>query len=259
MIGHADDALLYCIVAACCVVLAHGVDALTPRRRRTEGGNPVALALLGLAVVALAVGGLFAKSSTDVLVVVASCAAVAVSALPLTGIRLGGDTGTPPTNPWDRAYRIHPGRVAQLLSPRGARPVAEPVVEPVVGDPRPEAPHSRPGGSRGRTGATAADMTPGAAGSRTQTRPDGASTSTPPTRTSTTPGLAHHGVVITPEPAAVPATAPGAVAPAAGPQVGVPSSTPEVYEAEETLNDVTQVVGDLGRLLGLDRRPRRDA
>ena len=79
MIGHADDALLYCIVAACCVVLAHGVDALASRRRRAEGGNPFALALLGLAVAALAVGGLVSRSATDVLVVVASCAAVELS------------------------------------------------------------------------------------------------------------------------------------------------------------------------------------
>ncbi|GAB49982.1 hypothetical protein [Mobilicoccus pelagius] len=222
MIGHAADALLYCLVAAGCVVLAHGVDALTSRRD-AERTHPVALALLAVGVTALAVGALFARSSTDVLVVASSCAAVAVSALPLLGFRLGGDSETRRVDPWDRAYRVHPGRVARLLSPRIPRPT-------------PEAPRTGRAAGRptSRTGSTAA--TPPA------DRPAADPTPAPlPTRTME--AATHHGVVVTPGP---PGTTP-------------PAARPEVYEAEETLHDVTQVVGDLGRLLGLDRRPRSDA
>lgn len=67
-------------------------------------------------------------------------------------------------------------------------------------------------------------------------------------------------------PSATPA--PRAVTAASANQASSPSSDPaptaavapevhEVHEAEETLHDVSAVVGDLDRLLGLDHRPRR--
>lgn len=219
MSGHADDTLLYCIAAACGVVLAHGVDAFASRGRRVDGGHPLALALLGLAVVSLVAGGLVATSATDVLVVVASCAAVAVSALPLTGVRLGrAEDG--PANPWDRAYRVQPGRVAQLLSRRPGRRAE---VHPGPGD------GERPGAT------IAGAVRPPRATPDPEPVPPGASTPT------LDPGGARRGVVVPPADSGRP-----------------PASTPEVYEAEETLHDVTEVIGDLGRLLGLDRRPRRE-
>ncbi|WP_168582466.1 hypothetical protein [Gephyromycinifex aptenodytis] len=117
MTGHVDDALVVCLIAACLVVLAHGVDAIGARRREDGWWHSLALALCGLAL-CLLVGRLaFIQSVGDVIELLATAAAVTVSALPLVGVRGAGGERQRPANPWDRAYRITPARVAQLLSP----------------------------------------------------------------------------------------------------------------------------------------------
>lgn len=216
MIGGADDALLFCLLATAFLVAAHGVDALGSRRDKDDDGwaHSLALALLGLAVGMLVLAATFASSSTDLLVTLASCAAIAVSAMPLVGFRFGNGTRERPANPWDRAYRVRPARVAQLLSP--ARPA-----------PAPAAPRE----PRAYEGVVLPDSVSGQP-APPRDRPE---------RPTAPTGLGDS----VPAPATPPASQPGV------------ASAPEVYEAEETLNDVSQVVGDLGRLLGLDSDDRR--
>lgn len=128
MSGSADDALLLCIAAACLVVAAHGVDVLSARRGAGGFGHSLAFALCGLALCLPVALVPFARSSSDVLLLLATAGAVVVSAAPLVR---SGQPGEPDrrANPWDRAYRVHPSRVAQLLSPprrsgRSAGPAA---------------------------------------------------------------------------------------------------------------------------------------
>ncbi|MDO5627924.1 MAG: hypothetical protein Q4G43_06335 [Mobilicoccus sp.] len=188
------------LIAAGLVVLAHVVDAVSQRRRpdRDGWGHSLALALCGVAAIGLVLGGTLADTPADLVVILATGVAVTVSMIPLLGHRDVDAARARPSSPWDRAYRMQPGRVAQLLAPpRRATP------RPVVRDATPR-----------------------------------------------------EGVVV--ENGVSPQT------PSAQPQqnrrrgTSTPASDPVVREAEETLHDVTEVVGDLGRLLGLDpRRERR--
>lgn len=117
MSAHVDDALVVCLIAACLIVCAHGIDALGSRYREDGWWHSLALALCGLAI-CLPLGRLvFVRSTGDAIELLATATAVAVSALPLLRVRGPGGERRQPANPWDRAYRITPTRVAQLLSP----------------------------------------------------------------------------------------------------------------------------------------------
>lgn len=117
MPGHVDDALVVCLIAACLVVLAHGIDAIGSRHSEDGWWHPLALALCGLAI-CLLIGRLaFVQSTGDAIELLATATAVTVSALPLVGRRGPAGVRLRPANPWDRAYRVTPTRVAQLLSP----------------------------------------------------------------------------------------------------------------------------------------------
>lgn len=208
MIGRADDALVFCLIAAALVVLAHAIDALGSRKGDGDGwANSLALSLCGLALGILVVGATITPSRTDLLLTMSTAGAVIVSALPLVGFRAGDGENMHPANPWDRAFRVRRSRVSELLSPT----------------PRPQ-PADPPRARR-------APATP--------------------------PGTPREGVIMPAvDPRAAAAQPPTAATP---PRTRPAASSPEVYEAEETLHDVSEVVGDLGRLLGLDRRehPRR--
>lgn len=208
MIGRADDALVFCLIAAALVVLAHAIDALGSRKGDGDGwANSLALSLCGLALGILVVGATIAPSRTDLLLTMSTAGAVIVSALPLVGFRAGDGENMHPANPWDRAFRVRRSRVSELLSPT----------------PRPQ-PADPPRARRGPA---------------------------------TPPGTPREGVIMPAvDPRAAAAQPPTAATP---PRTRPAASSPEVYEAEETLHDVSEVVGDLGRLLGLDRRehPRR--
>lgn len=203
MSGHAD-AVMFCLIAAALVVVAHGIDAVSSRRRSGDGwGNSLALALCGLGLGLVCLGAVMATSRTDLLLTLSTAAAVVVSAMPLVGLN-AGDEDAPPANPWDRAFRVRRGRVTQLLSPT----------------PRPAPPQSP------------------------------APRTAPPAGV---PEAAREGVVM---PTGMPGPERTAAEVVTQRRRPAPSD-PEVYEAEETLHDVTEVVGDLGRLLGLDRRDGR--
>lgn len=121
MTGHVDDALVVCLIAASLIVCAHGIDAIGSRYREDGWWHSLALALCGLAIGLLLFRLVFVRSTGDAIELLATATAVAVSALPLLRVRGPGDERRRPANPWDRAYRITPTRVAQLLSP-AARP-----------------------------------------------------------------------------------------------------------------------------------------
>lgn len=187
--GPADDAMAFCLAAAGLVVVAHVTDALSGRRHpHGEGwGRSLALALAVLAVIGLVAAAVLASSTTDLLLILATCTAVTISTIPLLGPR---DPATSPRqNPWDRAYRVRPARVAELLAP-----------------PR-----------RRRAERAATDRTP------------------------------REGVVV---------TSTATPSPVAEDRLGPARTDPGLRDAEETLQDVTDIVGDLDRLLGLDRDRR---
>ncbi|GMA41147.1 hypothetical protein [Mobilicoccus caccae] len=127
MIGRADDALVFCLIAAALVVLAHAIDALGSRKGDGDGwANSLALSLCGLALGILVVGATIAPSRTDLLLTMSTAGAVIVSALPLVGFRAGDGENMHPANPWDRAFRVRRSRVSELLSPTPRPQPADP-------------------------------------------------------------------------------------------------------------------------------------
>lgn len=236
MFSGADDALMSCLVAAGLVVLAHGLDAVSSRRHRDGDGwgRSLALALCGVALASLVLGVSVASERGDLLVLLATGVAVCVSAIPLGRGHLVGRR-TQPANPWDRAYRVHPARVAALLSSKPANAPLRRRRASAPGTPGPDRPGPRAEGAvregvvlqHGETAPPAAAPDPRRAGSartgsRTGSRPD--------SRVESRRTDAERD-----------------------------TRPPEVTEASDTLHDVGEVLGDVARLLGLDddRRPRR--